>query len=85
MPLTYRDRGTSGTQLTIVSGKADVGSLWKVVLAVTAGEGSRWHWTWHSGPGDGRGQHGTADSIDEAKAALEAEWRALDAAGLTKK
>ena len=29
MPLTYSDRGTSGTQLDIMSGTAVVGKLWK--------------------------------------------------------
>jgi hypothetical protein len=71
MPLTYRDRGTSGTQLDIMSGNEVIGSLWKAVLSATTGGAARWHWTWHAGPGSGPQQHGTADSADEAKAAIE--------------
>jgi hypothetical protein len=37
MPLTYRDRGTRGTQLDIMSGKAKLGFLWKAVMSVTSG------------------------------------------------
>jgi hypothetical protein len=62
MPLYYRDRGTSGTQLDIMSGNEAVGSLWKGVLSVTAGWTARWSWTWRAGPGAGNKQHGTADS-----------------------
>ena len=83
MPLTYRDRGSSGTQLTIISGTAVVGSLWKAVLSVTAGEEARWHWSWHAGPASGPQADGTADTAEQAKARLEAQWRAwLEAAGL---
>jgi hypothetical protein len=81
MPLTYRDRGTSGTQLHIVSGQVVVGSSWKAALSVTAGKDVRWHWTFHSGPT--ADPHGAADSLDDAKAMIEELWTAwLDAAGL---
>ena len=82
MPLTYRDRGTSGTQLHIVSGQVVVGSFWKAALSVTAGQAVRWHWTFHSGPTTAAA-HGAADSLDDAKALFEELWSAwLDAAGL---
>ncbi len=83
MPLTYRDRGSSGTQVNIVSGTAVLGSLWKAVLSVTVGQEARWNWTWHAGPASGPQSHGTADTVEEAKAQLEEQWRAwLEAAGL---
>jgi hypothetical protein len=83
MPLTFRDRGTSGTQLDICSHKAIVGFLWKAVLSVSASRQAQWHWTWHAGPASGPEQHGTAETIDEAKAQIEDQWRAwLAAAGL---
>jgi hypothetical protein len=86
MPLTFRDRGTSGTQLDIVSGNAVVGRLWKAVLSATTGGDVRWSWTWESGPALGSQRHGTADTLDDAKATLKAQWSAwLDAAGLTEK
>jgi hypothetical protein len=84
MPLTYRDRGTSGTQLDIVSGAAVVGNLWKAVTSVTSGERAHWSWTWHSGPAKGPQQHGTADSKEAAMARIEEQWRVwLQAAGLS--
>jgi hypothetical protein len=84
MPLTYRDRGSSNTQIDIVSGGAVLGNLWKAQLSVTAGEEARWNWTWHAGPASGPQAHGTADTVEEAKAKIEAQWRAwLQAAGLT--
>jgi len=83
MTLTYRDKGTSGTQLDIISGNAVIGFVWKGVLSVTAGQTVRWHWRFHAGPARGPQQHGTAATIDEAKAKIETNWRAwLKAAGL---
>ena len=83
MPLTYRDRGTSGTQLDIISGTAVLGSLWKAVFSVMAGQKARWNWTWHAGPASGPQAHSTADTLDEAKAKIEGQWRVwLKAAGL---
>ena len=83
MPLTYRDRGTSGTQLDVISGQAVVGFLWKATLSVSSGGTARWSWTWHAGPASGPQQHGTAETIEAAKAKLEEQWRAwLQAAGL---
>lgn len=83
MPLTCRDRGTSGTQLDIVSRKVVVGFLWKAVLSVAASRNAQWHWTWHAGPASGPEKHGTAETNDDAKAWIEERWRAwLTAAGL---
>ena len=69
-----------------MSGTAVVGSLWKAVLSGTAGDEARWHWTWHAGPASGPRAHGTADTVEEAKAQLEAQWLAwLEAAELEEK
>lgn len=65
MPLTYRDRGTSGTQLDIISGSVVVGRVWKAVLRVTAGQQARWCWTCQAGPGSGPQQQGTANTLEE--------------------
>ena len=84
MTLTYRDRGTSGTQLDVLSGTVVVCSLRKAMMS-TDTRGERWEWTWniHKGP-PGFAIHGQADTKPEAQAMLEAEWQAwLDAAGLT--
>jgi hypothetical protein len=86
MPLKYVDRGTSGTQLDIVSGKRTLGRLWKAVTSVTSGGHVHWTWTWQAGPGAGPQQHGTASTVDEAKARVEEQWRAwLEDAGLQEK
>ena len=86
MPLKYVDRGSSGTQLDIVSNAQTLGRLWKAVMSPSAGGGVQWVWTWHAGPAKRPQQHGTADTIDAAKAKIEEEWRAwLEAAGLTEK
>lgn len=83
MTLTYRERGESGTQLDIASGGALLGRLWKVGLIGMGDRNARWNWTWHAGPASGPQAHGSADTVDEAKARLEDQWRAwLQAAGL---
>ncbi len=86
MPLTYRDRGTSGTRLDIVSGSATVGKLWKAVLSSASSGAVQWCWTWHQGPASGPEQHGAADTMHDAREQIEAQWKAwLIAAGLTEK
>ena len=82
MPLKYVDRGSSGTQLDIVSNTKTLGRLWKAVMSPSAGGGVQWVWTWHAGPAKGPQLHGTADTIDAAKAKIEEQWFAwLEAAG----
>ncbi len=86
MSLIYRDRGTSGTQLEIISGELVVGHVRKMVLSVVAGGEARWSWnfTMTIGP-PGYQQHGNADTCEEAKAAVERYWQAwITAAGLTR-
>ena len=77
MPLTYRDRGTSGTQFDIVSGIVVVGSLWKAVLSVSAGQGTYWCWTWSAGPKASQVRQGAASTIHVAKTAIEERWALL--------
>ena len=82
MTLTYRDKGSSGTQLEVLSGTVVVARLWKAVLSRMADQDARWSWTWESGP-TLEHRHGTADTIEEAKAILELQWLTwLKAAGL---
>jgi hypothetical protein len=40
MPLEFRDKGTSGTQIAFMSGEVTIAALWKGVLSVTAGYGA---------------------------------------------
>ena len=84
--LTYVDRGTSGTQLDIISGTAVVGKLWKAVLSRMADQDARWAWTWYAGPASGPQKHGIADNVDDAKAEIEQQWRLwLEHAGLVER
>ena len=46
MTLIYRDRGTSGTQLDVISGGVVVCSLWKRLLPGISPDASVWSWTW---------------------------------------
>jgi hypothetical protein len=87
MPLTYRDRGTSGTQLDIVSGDLVIGTLWKAALSATAAGTVNWRWTFHitAGP-PGFEHHGNAADITIARCMVEESWEAwLRAAGLTER
>ena len=68
-----------------MSGTAVLGSLWKAVLSVTAGQEARWNGRGTQAPPPVRA-HGTADIVQEAKAQLEEQWRAwLEAAGLVER
>jgi hypothetical protein len=85
MPLTYSDRGTSGTQLDVISGGVVVCSLWKRLLPGISPDASVWTWTWRieRGP-DGWRMHGRGQTKESAQAELEQQWRAwLEAAGLS--
>jgi hypothetical protein len=79
--LTYRDKGTSDTQLEIIS-ELPIGSVGKNVLSIAAGRAVTWSWTLRldaAPPGFQR--HGVADKC--TKAGVERNWRMwLDAAGL---
>lgn len=85
MPLTYRDRHTSGTQLDVLSGNLRIASLYKATLSVVASQTVQWRWTFNvtTGP-SGFNIHGTADTLEKAKASVEQNWQAwLKEAGLT--
>ena len=82
--LTYRDMGTSGTRLEIISGTLVIGHIRKMTLSVVANQEVRWSWQFvmMAGP-PGFQQHGTADTCEETKAAVERHWQAwVKAAGL---
>lgn len=75
MPLSYRDKGTSGTQLEVISGTLVIGSVRKEVLSAAAGQGMLWRWTLYvSAAPPGFQHHGMADTCDQAKAELESSW-----------
>ena len=84
MPLTFRDRGTSGTQLDILSGSIIVCTLRKAMMS-TDTRGERWDWTWQISNGPpGFHIHDRADTKAQAQAEIERVWRAwLQAAGLS--
>jgi len=69
-PLTYHDRGTSGTQLDVMSGTVVVCTLRKAMMS-TDTRGERWEWTWRisSGP-PGFTIHGSADTKHAAQQVL---------------
>ena len=76
MPLTYRDRGSSGTQLEVVSGDLAVGSLRRDFRSSMSGGDEVWHWTLYVGCHPGRKlevfrEHGAGDSRETAQADLE--------------
>ena len=84
LPLEYRDMGTSGPRLEIISGTLVIGHIRKLTLSVMASHEERWSWHFvmMAGP-PGFQQHGTADTCEEAKAGAERHWEAwLKAAGL---
>ena len=85
MPLTYRDRGSSGTQIEVLSGNLGVAQIGKRVLTPLAGQEVHWQWTFSIQPAPSGFEHsGHADTREVAKAAVERNWQVwLDAAGLT--
>ena len=77
MPLTYRDRGSSGTQLDIVAGSLVIGTLWKVGHGVSAARAADWRWTFHLTAGPPGFRHdGSAGSIEAAKSKIAEDWTA---------
>jgi hypothetical protein len=84
MPLTYRDRGTSNTQLDIMSGSVAIGRLGKDKFAVGVGDLESWSWTFcfDAGP-PGYRRHGHAADLESSMEEIERVWQQwLDAAGL---
>jgi len=85
--LTYRDKGTTGTQLAIYSHELCIGHVGKEFTSMmTDGTRSRWRWTFglNTAVPEGFPHHGTADTLDEAKVIIERAWAEwLSAAGLS--
>ena len=88
MPLTYRDKGTSGTQLAIYSHNLCIGHVGKEFDSILSGQRARWHWTFGLNTAVPKGfpLHGSAPSLDEATAIIEQAWQDwLTTAGLIEK
>jgi hypothetical protein len=84
VPLTYRDKGTSGTQIDVRSGNLSVAHIGKEMFSQLVAGGARWRWNFSIGNGPpGFERHGHADTFEEAKAAVERNWQeGRTAAGL---
>ena len=84
MPLTYRDRGTTGTQWDVLSGELVIGNINKGSLSLAADRDTPWSWHFrlHVAP-IGFVMHGVAVTLDDAKADMERNWRRwIESAGL---
>ena len=83
MALTYRDMDTSGAELAVFSNELCIGHISKRVLSGPRSN-VKWGWNFSITPGPpGFEYHGRADTLKDAKAAVERNWRAwLFAAGL---
>ena len=84
MPLTYRDRGVSGTQIEVLCGELPIATVWRNKISVTAGGAEVWRWTFALTTAPfGFQHHGSAHNLEEAKFGVERNWQAwLTAAGL---
>ena len=86
MPLTYRDKGTSGTQLAFYSHELCIGHVGKELMIGNQSDLARWRWTFrfYETVPEGFPLHGNADTLEEAKAIIERAWQDwLMAAGLS--
>ena len=75
MPLVYRDRGSSNTQLDVLCGTVIVtriGKDWSTVMNEDAERWS-WHMKQESGP-KGYQVSGSASSLAEAKSFVDRMW-----------
>jgi hypothetical protein len=84
MPLVYRDKGTSGTQLEVLSGELPIARISKNVLSIVASHAVQWSWDFQlTAAPPGFQHHGHADDFEGAKAGVERNWQLwLTAAGL---
>jgi len=88
MPLMYRDKGTTGKQLAIYSHDLCIGHVGKEFMSIMTDNAVRWHWTFGMGTAVPKGfpLHGSANTLQEAKASMERAWAEwLTAAGLSEK
>ena len=87
--LTYVDKGSSGTQIDVRTGTLSIGHIGKEMFSNLLGGSPRWRWYLkldHNTVPPGFVRDGYAESFDEAKAAIERNWRIwLDAAGLVER
>jgi hypothetical protein len=86
IPLTYRDKGSSGTQLAIYSHELCIGHLHKEMMSQMAGRTPFWSWTFGLSTAVPKGfpVHGNTNSLEEAKEIIERSWEEwFAAAGLT--
>jgi hypothetical protein len=76
MPLTYRDRGASGTQWDVLSGELVIGNINKGALSLAADRDTPWSWHFrlHVAP-QGFIMHGVSVTLDDAKVAMERNWQ----------
>jgi len=83
MTLTYRDRGTSGTQLEVLCGDLVIANVYRAALSLAASQAPYRCWTFSAGP-PGFEHHGKAATREIACLAVERNWEAwLATAGLT--
>lgn len=88
MPLTYKDRGTSGTHLEVRIGDLAIGSLKMDFKSSMSGDDETWLWSLYVGthPGSllpGYRTYGSGKSREAAQEELEAMWALwLSASGL---
>ena len=77
MALTYRDRGTSGTQLDVLCGDIVIANVYKATAALTVGGVVYWNWTFYfTARPPGFELHGRAASREIACLAVERNWEA---------
>ena len=86
MPLTYVDKGWSGTQIDVCTGTLSIGHIGKEMFSNLAGAGGRWRWYLkidHNTVPPDCTRDAYAETFEEAKAAVERNWRIwLEVAGL---
>jgi hypothetical protein len=81
VPLVFRDKGTSGTQIDVLSNDLCIAHIGKEVMSVVAGHDGNFVVT--VGP-PGFQPHGHAETFEAAKASVERNWQLwLLAAGLS--
>jgi hypothetical protein len=87
MALVFRDKGTSGTQIEVLSGDLCIAHIGRQVLSVVASHAVQWRWSFAIMVGPpGFVPHGQADTFEAAKASVEQNWQAwLAAAGLSER
>jgi len=76
MPLTYRNRGSGGTQWDVLSGELVIGNINKGALSLSASQDTPWTWHFalHVAP-PGFVMHGASATLNEAKADMERNWQ----------